>query len=222
MKRRKKDNEALQNKIKSKIALKGKRQKKADALKAPEKFIKQYRAQQKSYAHYRLKVNSSLMQNKQNQQLVLNGERKNVEGVGKLLLVIRIRGTTDISKQQRIILSRLNLRRINTAVFIKGTATNVRLLARVENYITWGEPSKKLISELIYKKLFGKVGEERIQIKSNAQVEKSLGGDIICIEDIINEIVNLGKNFDRITNFIFPFKLTTPQGTLASRIRKPV
>jgi hypothetical protein len=57
MKRRKKDDEALQNKIKSKIALKGKRQKKADALKAPEKFIKQYRAQQKSYAHYRLKVN---------------------------------------------------------------------------------------------------------------------------------------------------------------------
>jgi len=65
--------------------------------------------------------------------------------VGKLLLVLRIRGVTDISKQQRIILSKLNLRRVNTAVFIKGTPATIRLLQRVENYITWGEPSKKLV-----------------------------------------------------------------------------
>lgn len=36
--------------------MKGKRKKNADALKAPEKFIKQYQAQQKSYSHYKLKV----------------------------------------------------------------------------------------------------------------------------------------------------------------------
>jgi Tfp pilus assembly protein PilE len=56
MKKRKKDQHAVDNKIRSKIALKSKRSKSKDALKAPEKFIKQYRAQQKSYAHYRLKV----------------------------------------------------------------------------------------------------------------------------------------------------------------------
>jgi large subunit ribosomal protein L7e len=61
-----------------------------------------------------------------------------------------------------------------------------------------------------------------VQIKSNAQVEQHLGGDIICLEDIINEIYSVGKNFQQITNFIFPFKLTTPEGTLASRLRKPV
>jgi large subunit ribosomal protein L7e len=142
--------------------------------------------------------------------------------VGKLLLVVRVRGVTDISKQQKIILSKLGLRRINTAVFVRGTAANIKQLGKVENYITWGEPSKKLVSELVYRKLYGKVGEERVQVKSNAQVEEHLGGDIICLEDIIKEVCNLGSSFEKITNFVFPFKLTTPEGTLASRIRKPV
>lgn len=56
MRKRKKDKLAVDNKLRSKLALKSKRSKSKDALKAPEKFIKQYRAQQKSYAHYRLKV----------------------------------------------------------------------------------------------------------------------------------------------------------------------
>ena len=109
-----------------------------------------------------------------------------VYGVGNLLIAVRVRGTTDISNPQRIILSKLNLRKINTAVFLKGTPTNIRLLKRIENYITWGEPTKALISGLIYKKLHGKVGEERVHIKSNAQVEQYVGGEIICLEDIIN------------------------------------
>jgi hypothetical protein len=60
MRRRKKDQQAVDNKIRSKLALKKKRMKNKDALKAPEKFIKQYRAQQKSYNHYRLKVHTNL------------------------------------------------------------------------------------------------------------------------------------------------------------------
>ena len=56
MRKRKKDQTALDNKLRSKQALKKKREKSKEALKAPEKFIKQYRAQQKSYSHYRLKV----------------------------------------------------------------------------------------------------------------------------------------------------------------------
>jgi Tfp pilus assembly protein PilE len=56
MRKRKKDKQAVESKIKNKIVLKGKRKKSETALKGPEKFISQYRAQQKSYTHYRLKV----------------------------------------------------------------------------------------------------------------------------------------------------------------------
>jgi ribosomal protein L30/L7E len=52
-------------------------------------------------------------------------------GVGQLLLVVRVRGTTDISNPQKILLSKFNLKKINTAVFLKGTATNIRLLKKV-------------------------------------------------------------------------------------------
>lgn len=61
MRKRKKDQQAVDSKIRNKLAMKSKRKKNKDALKAPEKFIKQYRAQQKSYAHYRLKVKSRLL-----------------------------------------------------------------------------------------------------------------------------------------------------------------
>jgi large subunit ribosomal protein L7e len=45
--------------------------------------------------------------------------------------VVRVRGVTDISKPQKGILGKLNLRKINTAVFLKGTPANIRLLKRV-------------------------------------------------------------------------------------------
>lgn len=38
------------------MTLKAKRQKNKDAIKAPQKFIKQYRAAQKSYAYFKHKV----------------------------------------------------------------------------------------------------------------------------------------------------------------------
>lgn len=39
---------------------------------------------------------------------------------------------------------------------------------------------------------------------------------------MINEIVSVGKQFKQIRDFIFPFKLTTPEGLLMSRLRKPL
>lgn len=75
---------------------------------------------------------------------------------------------------------------------------------------------------MIYKKAFGKINNERVHIKSNELIEKSIGGEILCFEDIINEILNVGKHFQQIKEFIYPFKLTTPEGLLVSRLRKPV
>lgn len=141
---------------------------------------------------------------------------------GKLLIVIRIRGVKDISRQQKLTLNKLGLREVNTAVFVKVTKAVLEMLKAVENYITWGEPTKKIVSELIYKKAYGKVNNERTHIKSNEIIEKSIGGDILCFEDIINEIMTVGKQFKQIKDFIYPFKLTTPEGLLVSRLRKPV
>ena len=66
------------------------------------------------------------------------------------------------------------------------------------------------------------MNNERVQIKSNEMIEKQIGGDILCFEDIINEVMNVGKQFNQIKEFIYPFKLTTPEGLLMSRLRKPI
>jgi large subunit ribosomal protein L7e len=138
------------------------------------------------------------------------------------LVVVRIRGVKDISRQQSLTLNKLGLREVNTAVLQKVTQQLLTTLKTVENYITWGEPSKKIVSELFYKKAYGKVNNERVQIKSNELIEKQIGGEILCFEDIINEVMNVGKQFNQIKEFIYPFKLTTPEGLLMSRLRKPV
>ena len=52
-------------------------------------------------------------------------------------------------------------------------------------------------------------------------VEENFGGDIICLEDIINNIARMGDDFDKINEFIWPFKLTSSKDVLPSRLRKP-
>ena len=75
-------------------------------------------------------------------------------------------------------------------------------------------PSRTTISRLIYKRGFGKVQGQRIPLSSNAIIEQSLGKkqNIVCIEDLINEIQTVGANFREANNFIWPFKLTNPNG----------
>lgn len=34
--------------------------------------------------------------------------------------------------------------------------------------------------------MYGKVENNRVQINSNELVEKHIGGDIICLEDVVN------------------------------------
>ena len=36
--------------------------------------------------------------------------------------------------------------------------------------------------------------------------------DIICVEDLIHEIFTVGPNFKQASNFLWPFKLNTPNG----------
>jgi len=82
-----------------------------------------------------------------------------------------------------------------------------------EPYITWGTPNLKSVRELIYKRGHVKVAGNRTPITSNDIIEGSLGKfGIICVEDLIHEIMNVGPNFKYASNFLWPFKLNTPTG----------
>lgn len=54
-----------------------------------------------------------------------------------------------------------------------------------------------MISELIFKRCFGRIDGKRVAIKTNKIVEDNLGNEgIICLEDLVNELCGEGASFD--------------------------
>ncbi|BGP26083.1 60S ribosomal protein L7 [Rhodotorula toruloides] len=137
----------------------------------------------------------------------------------KVYFVMRIKGINNIAPKPRKILQLLRLLQINNGVFVKVTKATSEMLLRVEPYITYGEPNLKTIRELVYKRGYGKVNRQRIPLSSNAVIEENLGKyGILSIEDIVHEIATVGPHFKEVSNFLWPFKLSNPNG--GSRPRK--
>jgi 60S ribosomal protein uL30 len=131
----------------------------------------------------------------------------------KLAFVIRIRGINQVHPKVRKVLQLFRLRQINNGVFMKLNKASINMLRIAQPYITWGYPNLKSVRELIYKRGFVKINEQRVPINSNDTLERKLGKyNVICVEDLVHEIFTVGKNFRRVNNFLWPFKLNTPTG----------
>ena len=98
------------------------------------------------------------------------------------------------------------------------------MLKRVENYVTFGIPSKQTINLLIYKRGRTFKEKEMIPLTTNQIVEDSLGDkNLICLEDLVEEIFTTGKSFEIVSKFLCPFTLNHPKSGLKSgKIKKPI
>ncbi|KAF8921095.1 ribosomal protein L30, ferredoxin-like fold domain-containing protein [Mucidula mucida] len=131
----------------------------------------------------------------------------------KVYFVVRIRGINEIAPKPRKILQLLRLLQINNGVFVKVTKATQQMLRLVEPYVTYGEPNLKSVRELIYKRGYGKVDKQRIPLANNSVIEETLGKiNILSIEDLVHEIFTAGPNFKQASNFLWPFKLSNPNG----------
>lgn len=142
----------------------------------------------------------------------------------KLLFVIRIQNHTKglkIPAKARQVLDVLKLTEKDTGVFVKASPLSMDLLSLVAPYIMVGKPSLSSIRKLFQKRariisteqLEEGDDEERIvKLDNNQVVEDKFGNDLglICIEDLIHEIVSLSPNFTSITSWLLPFKLNPP------------
>ncbi|KAL6718405.1 60S ribosomal protein L7 [Lecanora helva] len=141
-----------------------------------------------------------------------------VEDEPKLVFVVRIKGINKIAPKPRKILQLLRLLQINNGVFVKLTKATSEMLKVVEPYIAYGYPTTKTVRELIYKRGYGKIDKQRIPLTDNQIVEDNLGKfGIICMEDLVHEIVTVGPNFKQASNFLWPFKLSNPTGGFRTR-----
>ncbi|CAI5488725.1 unnamed protein product [Closterium sp. Naga37s-1] len=141
-----------------------------------------------------------------------------VEPEPKLLFIIRIRGVNDMHPKTRKIMQLLRLRQIFNGVFLRVTKATLQMLRLVEPYVTYGYPNLKSVRELIYKRGYGKVRHQRIGLTENSVVQKVLGQKkILCVEDLIYQIFTTGPHFKACNNFLWPFKLSAPNGGMKKK-----
>ena len=176
----------------------------ADAFKRAEKYVKEYRQKEADVIRFRRQAKNSG-----------NLYKEPESGV---YLVVRVRGIMRMAPKTKKILQLLRLRQIHNAVFVKVNKASINMLKMVEPYVTYGAPTLKTISDLIYKRGFGRINKQRIPLTNNKIIEDNLGKfGIICIEDIIHEIYTVGPNFTEVNRFLHTFKLSSPLGGMVKK-----
>ena len=136
----------------------------------------------------------------------------------KVGFAIRIKGVNHIRPQVKKILRLLRLRQLNNGVFVKINKATLNMIKRVEPYVVFGYPNRKTISDLIYKRGFAKINHARIPLTDNMIIEQSLGKyGINCIEDLVEEIYQVGPHFKEANSFLWTFKLNNPKGGWANK-----
>ncbi|KAI1384869.1 60S ribosomal protein L7 [Hypoxylon trugodes] len=178
--------------------------KRAVIFKRAEKYVKEYRDAERE----KVRLN----------RLAKQEGNFHVPAEEKLIFVIRIKGINKIAPKPRKILQLLRLLQINNGVFVRVTKATAEMIKIVEPWVAYGYPNLKSVKELIYKRGYGKVDKQRIPLTDNAIIEENLGKyGIVCIEDLVHEIFTVGPNFKQASNFLWPFKLSNPNGGFRPR-----
>jgi large subunit ribosomal protein L7e len=93
-------------------------------------------------------------------------------------------------------------------VFVRADENTIKKLMMVNDYITYGYPTKKMVNELVRKRGFLRKDNKKEPITDNVLIEElfkeynesSKGLGCICIEDIIDNINNCFKS-DNVETF---------------------
>ena len=107
----------------------------------------------------------------------------------------------------------LRLRKPMDAVFVRGEHSTLKLLKLLKDFVCFGTISEVTMRNLIYKRGQIRLPDgKQISLTDNQKIEEGLGSlDILCVEDLIYEIVNCSEKFKSINNFLSVFELATPQ-----------
>ncbi|KFB42545.1 hypothetical protein ZHAS_00010255 [Anopheles sinensis] len=143
---------------------------------------------------------------------------------GRLIIIYRHRGGFIYNKTVDRTLYRLNLRFLKSATLQRLTPEVHAMLKIVEPFVIWGYPNITVIRELIYK--YGALrdpglpharkgpelkGKGLVPLTSNKLVEEIFGYcGIICVDDLIHEIMTLGEAFEYVHRHFRCFKLRNP------------
>ena len=117
------------------------------------------------------------------------------------ILAIRLRPDHNLPKAVKRTLSTLRLRTQYSATFLQYNETTQKNLALLNPYIVYGKITTKTVKDLLTRKGYAKIDGNRTPLSDNTIIEKELGDiGVICLEDIVAEIVAGSENFGKVRN----------------------
>lgn len=121
---------------------------------------------------------------------------KTEKKVQKEFAVVRIRGSIKVNKKIVNTLDMLHLKKVHNCIIIKNTPTNLGMIKKCKDYITWGEintETKKLLAKRKKKNFFAlhppKGGFERKGIKTPFTLKGALGYRGDNINSLIKKMI---------------------------------
>lgn len=131
----------------------------------------------------------------------------------RLAWVMRLRGLNGVGPKVRKILQLFRLRQIQNACFVRLNKATLNMLKVIEPYVAFGYPTVRSVRALLLKRGYAKIGHRRVAITSNELISKHLGKiGVYTLDDLVHEIVTVGKRFAKCNRFLWPFKMNSPRG----------
>lgn len=206
--------------------------KKGRYVKKPESYLAEAKSRRNEEARYRRVKKKGMMKRASNKPVMQSKEIEIPVGGGNddeakvetktlkyqansvgapYVFAIRIReDASNVPKNVFNILLRFRLNEPNTGVFLKYTDVTRRHLHLVEPWVVYGKPSEGIIKDLIERKSYGFVQGTKVPLSDNTILERELGAEhgIICMEDLVHELIHVGEAFDAVSRFLVPFPLS--------------
>jgi large subunit ribosomal protein L30 len=131
----------------------------------------------------------------------------------KCFAVIKVRGTIRARREARETLELLHLARTNHAVLVDNRPSFMGMLYRVQNYVTWGEASKEIVSLMVQKR--GRLAGGK---KLTEKAMETIGYK--SIDSLAEAITNCETEYNKLPNVQPVFKLHPPKKGYKGKTKK--
>ena len=136
-----------------------------------------------------------------------------VEEKKKCIAVVRIRGVIGASREIKDTLKMLNLKRNYHAVLIDNRPSYLGMLNKVQNYVTWGEPSEEIVALMIKKR--GRLNGDK---KLTDEYAKKLGYK--SLEELAKAIYEGKIDYNKLPGIKPFFRLHPPSKGFKGKVKK--
>lgn len=131
----------------------------------------------------------------------------------KPLVVVRVRGTVSAQREARETLDLLHLGHTNHAVIIDSRPAYKGMLQRVNNYVTWGEPTKETVAAMLQKR--GRLaGEKKL---TDEYLQKA---GYKSIDELADAILTCKAQYGKLPDVEPRFKLHPPSKGYKGKTKK--